>query len=257
MTEPKSAHANEGVLLYRAAGLTDTGRVRRNNEDNFAVDSGLGLFVVSDGMGGLQAGEVASEIVVKDLPALVREGLLSGGKALSVLSESIAVLGGRVVDLGIKNPSSRGAGATVVACLAHGRKAAIAHLGDSRAYLLREGSLERLTEDHSIVAMMLRLGQITKEQADNHYARNVISRYVGMQSDVTPEAREIDLIGGDRLLLCSDGLTNMVPEEEIAKMLIEEDVDSACRLLVDAANRAGGKDNIAVVLVAFEEPPLR
>jgi protein phosphatase len=130
-------------------------------------------------------------------------------------------------------------------------------LGDSRAYLLREGSLERLTEDHSIVAMMLRLGQITKEQADNHYARNVISRYVGMQSDVTPEAREIDLIGGDRLLLCSDGLTNMVPEEEIAKMLIEEDVDSACRLLVDAANRAGGKDNIAVVLVAFEEPPLR
>ena len=270
MTPAKNKNSDEKIFLkISAAGKTDQGKVRQLNEDNFSIHEDLGLYIVSDGVGGLRAGDKASEIVTKVLPIKIREGIEEGVddiKSLSnLLGESISYISRQINKYSNTEEGVKGAGATVVCTLIRDNKLIVAHMGDSRAYRFRDGELEPLTLDHSIVAMLLYSGQITKEEAEKHPARHTITRYVGMKGKQKPELSVKAIKDGDLILLCTDGLTGMVDEEEIISILSgdEDDVemlsagqnlDRTCSRLVDAANHAGGRDNITVVLIQVECP---
>jgi len=243
---------------FHAAGLTNVGKVRDNNEDAYVVDSDHGFFVVSDGMGGAQAGEIASRVVTTVLPVMILARLNRlrnpGSRAIRYwLRQDILRLSQQLHAEADKKTAVRGTGATVVLGLLRENRAHIAHMGDSRAYLFREDHLSQLTDDHSIVAMLVRGGEITAEEAKTHPARGQITRFVGMEAIVYPDIRTFPLKAGDRLLLCSDGLTGMVSDENIASILRTTPAPrQACELLVGAANEAGGKDNITVVVIDHE-----
>ena len=236
------------------AGLTDRGRVREQNEDNWFGDPDQGLFVVSDGMGGHAAGEVASKIVVETLPRLLRQRMkgskdLSNPGASRGIVSAISELSNQVRDESKNRPGLAGMGATVVIALIRDAHALIAHMGDSRAYLFKDGRLEQFTKDHSIIQLLIDSGEITPEEAVTHPARGKITRYVGMQGEPIPEARFLELEPGDRLLLCSDGLTGMVSDSEITNVLRAATApEITCQSLVEAANAVGGEDNITAVV---------
>jgi PPM family protein phosphatase len=241
-----------------AGSATDVGRVREHNEDGLAVDSERGLFIVSDGMGGAQAGELASKAVVTVLPKLIRKQLKAAEIPVDavierILRDAIVELGTQLYEQGSKEPGLKGMGATAVVVLIREGRAHIAHMGDSRVYLYREGALTQLTDDHSIVGILLRDGEITPEEARDHPARSQLSRYVGMPDEIHPDVQTIELLPGDRLLLCSDGLTGMIPDESIASILQSHPAPQpACDALIVAANEAGGKDNITAVLLHMD-----
>jgi protein phosphatase len=213
------------------------------------------LFIVSDGMGGHQAGEVASRAVVTVLPRMLEQqlasvNLTSSSKIEAILRETILELSQRLRDESSEQVVLKGMGATVALALLRGSFAYLAHMGDSRIYLFRQGNLTQLTEDHSIIALLLKNGAITPVEAQEHPAIGKLSRYVGMEGEVYPDVQTLSLQSGDRLLLCSDGLTSMVSDAQIAKLLqFYTETELACRGLVDTANAAGGKDNITVVVV--------
>jgi protein phosphatase len=236
---------------------TDVGRVRDHNEDALFVNPKHGLFIVSDGMGGQQAGALASEIVVKVLPPMLEERLgklrrWSADIIRHVLSDAIMALSRELRARSADQAGLKGMGATVVLVLIRGRRAYIAHMGDSRAYLFRRGWLTPLTDDHSIVGILLRQGEISEAQARKHPARGRLSRYVGMEGEVYPDVRVEALRKADRLLLCTDGLTGMISDIQIKRILkANREPQKASQALVDAANRAGGKDNVTVVMVGF------
>lgn len=237
--------------------LSDIGKVRAENQDAFIVDAGMGLYVVSDGMGGGQAGALASQIVVKVLPELLRnqEGTLKHGtarKVRGVLSGCVAKLSQELHRKSEGQPGLSGMGATVVAVLVRSGSAHVVHMGDSRAYLLRKGKLKQLTDDHSVVGLLLREGEITPEEAKRHPARGHLSRYVGMPTEVDADVRTVRLKEGDCILLCTDGLTGLVSDSEIKIILnTAQDLRESCKRLVDAANAAGGKDNITVMVLRY------
>ena len=239
------------------AGLSDPGRVRSSNQDSWFADPNQGLFIVSDGMGGHAAGEVASKIVVKTLPPLLRQRLtgvrrLDEPEAGRRLMTSISDLSAEVRAASLHKPGLSGMGATVVLAMIKNGLALIGHLGDSRAYLYRRGRLNQLTRDHSIIQILVDTGQISAEEAAVHPAKGQITRAVGMDGEVLPETTSLNLEPGDRLLLCCDGLTDMVPDSKISHMMdVRNRLKDSCRKLVDAANFAGGKDNITVVLVEW------
>ncbi len=252
MTDMKEM-SPQGRPAIIAAGMTDKGRLRDNNEDNFYIDEEFGFFIVSDGIGGRQAGEKASEVVVTVLPIQVNS-IINTSDPADVLERSIQFLSNQLREYADEVRELRGAGATIVSCLIRDGKAFVAHLGDSRVYLMRRGVFELLTEDHSIVSMLIKIGNITKKQARTHPARHTITRYVGMKSRGIPDVRPVDLLPGDRLLLCTDGLTDMLGDREIGQILLEEpDPDRACKELIDRANEAGGKDNITAVIIRYGE----
>lgn len=238
------------------AGLSDRGRLRERNEDRWSVDVDLGLFVVSDGMGGRPAGEVASEVVVETLPTLVTTHLgaapdLAARDATQRLGTVLAQLSADVRQGSQDTPRLAGMGATAVLALVRRAIALIAHVGDSRAYLWREHRVHRLTRDHSLAQALADAGAITHQQAAGHPARGQLTRHIGMVGEALPDVRRIALHPADRLLLCSDGLTGMLDDTRIAAILTGcPDPHHACRTLIDAANDAGGTDNITVVVVA-------
>lgn len=242
---------------FTYAGLSDRGRVRKENEDNWVADPEYGLFVVSDGMGGQFAGALAAKIVVETLPPLIKERMknLKNRKtsaARKLITAALADLSHQVRNQSQGQPGLEGMGATVVLALIRGAHALIAHMGDSRAYLLRRGRLQQLTRDHSIVQLLIDDGKITREEALRHPARGQLTRYVGMTGDALPEARSLDLRRGDRLLLCTDGLTDMVADTKLLSILKKTLVPkTACRHLIAAANAAGGRDNITAVTISF------
>ena len=237
------------------AGLSDRGRVRKQNEDTWAADPELGLFLVSDGMGGEAEGALASRIVAKTLPTLVRQRMgsltdLTAAHAAEKLGQLLAELSDQVYKEAHGRPGLRGMGATVVLALIRGSAALIGHMGDSRAYLLRQGKLQPITHDHSLVQLLLDTGDITPEEAKVHPTRGQITRYVGMAGEALPEVRLAAVEPGDRLLLCSDGLTGMLTDEKLAPILSAGlTPEGTCQRLVAAANEAGGKDNITAVVV--------
>lgn len=235
------------------AALTDCGRVRRQNEDNWSADPAAGLYVVSDGLGGHAAGELASKIVVETLPLLLQQRLPPAGSlagATETVREALRELSRAVYRQTQREPALEGMGATVVLAVVRHASALIAHVGDSRAYRFRGGVLERLTRDHSLVQILVDYGEITPEEATRHPARGCVTRSVGMLGDPLPECRLVDLHPGDRLLLCSDGLVGMVDDAEICDILATGgSLDAVCHRLIDAANDAGGRDNITVLLV--------
>jgi len=249
----------EQLHRLTACSLSDVGRVRDHNEDAFFTDTERRLFIVSDGMGGAQAGSLASEVVVKMLPKMIEEragdvGELSGNEIRLFLRRTIIELSQLLRKESKNAVGIKGMGATVVLAMVHRKQVYIAHMGDSRGYLFRNSRLTRLTKDHSIVGILLRHGDITEEEAKKHPAKGRLSRYVGMEGEVYPDVRAIIFTKGDRLLLCTDGLSGMLSDKAIEESLQEHsDPQAACRALVEAANTAGGEDNITAVIVDFEK----
>lgn len=241
--------------ILTAHGSTRKGVIPRKNEDDCSVHENLGLFVVSDGMGSHGGGKIASAVVVNVLPIQVNDAFERGGRVVpNILDKSIRHLNSHINQYTRDFEEFRGAGATVAACLIQEGKAYLAHMGDSRGYLMRKGELARLTLDHSVVDLLTAMGQITREQAVNHPGRNTITRYVGMDEPLGPDINFVDLQEGDRILLCTDGLTDQVSEQEIGAILWgEPNLDEACHLLTEAANEAGGRDNVTAVIVQYGE----
>jgi protein phosphatase len=228
--------------------VTDTGRQRRANEDSLLARAPL--FVVADGMGGAQAGEVASRIAVESFGPGIGDAK-QPEDALATLAREANT---RIYELSHENAEHAGMGTTLTAIYVGTDEVAIAHVGDSRAYCLRDGELLRLTDDHSLVDELMRQGRLTPEEAVEHPQRSVITRALGPEHTVEVDTRSFHARAGDVYLLCSDGLTTMLGEDEIADTLRSADVlRKAGEALVAAANAAGGRDNITVVLVRLED----
>jgi PPM family protein phosphatase len=234
------------VAEYHA--FTDTGQQRRHNEDAYYARAPV--FAVADGMGGAQAGEVASHAAVEAVAA----GLPEDGTPEDRLAAVVRRANEAIFRMSREDDSRAGMGTTLTAVHVGERDIAIAHVGDSRAYRLRDGELSRLTEDHSLVEEMRRRGQLTAEEADEHPQRSIITRALGPEPDVLVDTTSWAARDGDVLLLCSDGLTSMIPEARVGEILREATgLEQAGRALIAAANRAGGRDNITVVLLRLEE----
>ncbi len=237
--------------MLRAADTiakTDTGRQRRGNEDR--VFARPPVFVVADGMGGAQAGEVAARIAVEAF----KDGLDGSGATEERLASRAREANRRIFELASTDHDRAGMGTTLTAAYLDGSELAIAHVGDSRAYLFRDASLTRLTQDHSLVDELVRRGKLSEEEAAEHPQRSIITRALGPEPSVEVDTWTYPVRSGDVLLLCSDGLTSMVSEEQVTEILgRSQRLDDAAQALIDEANRAGGRDNITVVLVRLEE----
>jgi protein phosphatase len=231
---------------------TDTGRQRRDNEDNAYVR--VPLFVVADGMGGAQAGEVASALAVEEF----RRGLPDATAELTTaelrLASRVQSANRRIYDTAQTAREHEGMGTTLTAVYLDESDLAIAHVGDSRAYVFRDGELARLTHDHSLVEELMRRGKLTPEQAAEHPQRSIITRALGIEPNVEIDTWTFPGRAGDVVLLCSDGLTSMIDEPQIAEVLrTENDLDRAGERLIHEANEAGGRDNITVVIFRLQE----
>jgi serine/threonine protein phosphatase PrpC len=232
------------MSVIASSAQTDTGRRRRRNEDAFVCEPPL--FAVADGMGGAQAGEVASRLAAESL----REQELGDLSSLEQTVELIREANRRVYAYSSENAATRGMGTTMTVALVEGSVVTIGHVGDSRAYLLRDDQLTQLTQDHSLVAELVRSGRLSPKEAESHPRRSVITRALGTDSDVEVDVFSLRAQDRDLFLLCSDGLTSMVSDEEIARLLLSarDDLGDAGKKLIAAANQAGGEDNITVVL---------
>ena len=226
---------------------TDIGKVRTNNEDAVACDPGVPIAVLADGMGGLDAGEVAAHVAVHT----VLEHCTASQRSADELRVAIVAANGEVHALNAVRREQR-MGTTVVAWLAIGEdRCAVAHVGDSRAYLWRDHHLTRITSDHSMVQQLVEAGMMTEAQAARSPNRNIVTRALGLDETVQVDVVEHDWLPGDRWLLCSDGLTDLVSNAEIARRFRDNpDPDALLERLIATANELGGKDNIAVMLIA-------
>ncbi|HKD73594.1 MAG TPA: Stp1/IreP family PP2C-type Ser/Thr phosphatase [Candidatus Acidoferrum sp.] len=249
-----------------SGGVTDLGRVRLNNEDSFRIVEPLNLFILSDGMGGEAHGEIASSLAVDTIERVCSSSKVDlevtlAGASGENWTEQTRLLENAVLqaNFGIyqssqEHPEQRGMGATLTAGWINGSKLSLAHVGDSRAYLLRTGNLQQLTNDHSLVAEQVRRGIITPQQAEESEMQSVLLRALGAHPEVDVDIDEFDLFPRDVLLLCSDGLTRMVTEPEIAGTLqAETDPEKAAQKLVDLANERGGLDNVTVIVARLQD----
>jgi serine/threonine protein phosphatase PrpC len=236
------------MSVIGSSARTDTGRRRRRNEDALVCEPPL--FAVADGMGGAQAGEVASQLAAES----VREQGQGGLAAPEQVIELIRAANRRVYSYSSENASARGMGTTMTVAMVAGDGVVIGHVGDSRAYLLRDDKLTQLTQDHSLVAELIRSGRLSPEEAETHPQRSVITRALGTDPEVEVDLFSLAAKDRDLFLLCSDGLTSMVADEEMERLLVDsrDDLDAATRELIEAANQAGGEDNISVVLFELE-----
>ncbi len=255
-------------MRVRAAARTDMGRRRSNNEDALFVDEGLGLFVVADGLGGHASGEVASRLAVETIRDQMG-GWAAGGppppslgapvdgvsEAANHLVDSIRFANRVIHGAAGSRPDYQGMATTVVAALVVRRRVALAHVGDSRIYRIRDRKLEQLSRDHSLVREQVALGLISEDEAAVSPQRNVVTRAVGMEPTVQVDVQEPEAQEGDTLLLCSDGLSDMVDDPIMLEAIVQagDDMQAACDALVELANARGGKDNITAVLVRFSE----
>jgi protein phosphatase len=231
------------MTLARTAAATHAGRKRRRNEDAYVCEPPL--FAVADGMGGAQAGEIASQLAA----AAVRDVAGSEGGAEERVTTLIREANQRVYQRASEDEAASGMGTTMTVAYVADGEVTIGHVGDSRAYLFREDRLEQVTEDHSLVAELVRSGKLSPEEAETHPQRSVITRALGTEPDVDVDTFSVRTQPGDLFLLCSDGLTSMVDDETILRLVEKHrgDLDAAARALVQAANRGGGEDNITVV----------
>ncbi len=235
------------MRIGRVASVTDTGKRRLRNEDAYVCAPPL--FAIADGMGGAQAGEIASQLAASAIGEAER-----GIHGEDAVAELVQAANARVYRRAVEDPAAAGMGTTVTVALVDAGESSvtIGHVGDSRAYRIRGAALEQLTADHSLVAELVRTGRLTPEQAVDHPHRSVITRAVGTEPSVDVDTFTLEALAGDLYLLCSDGLTDMIDDEEILEQAKagERRPDAVAQRLVDAANRAGGADNITVI--AFE-----
>ncbi|MFL5879111.1 MAG: Stp1/IreP family PP2C-type Ser/Thr phosphatase [Actinomycetota bacterium] len=231
---------------------TDVGRARSGNEDSYFC--GRTVLAVADGLGGHQGGEVASAAAVEPLAALDGREFADPAEAAEELTAAIREANAAILDRAAGDPGLWGMGTTVTAAAVAGDHLQLAHVGDSRAYLLRDGSFDQVTTDHTVVGELVRRGRLTPAQAAVHPERSILTRAVGLDPRIPVDTPDpIDLRPGDQVLLCSDGLTEAVPDPQIAELLATNpDGDAACRALIDTANNAGGPDNITLVLIRVE-----
>jgi len=256
-----------GPILHLEIGArTELGRVRKNNEDCYSIDSSLQLFLLSDGMGGQAHGEIASNLAVQTILTHCRQAENSRttpifGEARPDVSErtnrlasAIHLANRKVFETAASNPEQKGMGATIVAAWIDGERLSLAHVGDSRVYLLRAGSMEQLTADHSLVAEKVRVGILTPQEADASELQSVLTRAVGTSGGVEVDTDEHALLVGDFLLLCSDGLTRMITDPEIASILLTSaSAQESADRLVELANENGGVDNVTVIVLRILE----
>lgn len=235
------------------SGMTHQGMVRINNEDSISVLDDLGVAILADGMGGHQAGEVASSMAVE----MIRQHFsdITGTPNTAAdgdnMLESIELANTAVFELSQQRPECAGMGTTIVVCSFVDGKIVTGHVGDSRLYRLRDNQLEQITQDHSVVQELVSRGFMSKEEANNSMNKNLVTKALGIEENVEADLNEQDYHSGDVFLLCSDGLSDVVPDPEIETTLVEnqQDIGVAAQALVDQANAAGGPDNISVVLV--------
>jgi len=255
-------------LHIESGARSDVGRVRKNNEDNFRAEPSLELFVLSDGMGGQASGEVASALAVETVVDHCRVALESDGAEYygeptpglsdrtNRLASAIRVANRKIFESGLADPARKGMGATIVTCWITDRRLSLAHVGDSRAYLLRSGSFEQLTADHSLVADLVRSGILTPQQAEVSEQQSILTRALGTQPSVEVDADEQMLLAGDVVLLCSDGLSRTVTNPEIASTLeTHPDPQKAADRLIELANENGGEDNVTAIVVRMTPEP--
>ena len=248
-------------MRITSGGITNVGMKRQNNEDNYLINDEVGVYVCCDGMGGHAGGDYASQIAVttvEEVLANIRdEGAAEDDAAEDQITQekikyAIRLAGKRIYERAQADPEFRGMGTTAVILLFRRGMAYLAHVGDSRGYLLRGGQITQRTEDHSWVNEQIKAGLITAETAKHHRFRNIITRSLGFQEEVEIDTQVLKAEPGDMYLLCSDGLTNLVSEEEIRDMLIATSFQEALRDLVALANERGGDDNITAVLARVD-----
>jgi len=264
--ESKSIIIQENLAF---SAKTDVGRIREHNEDNFLIDRSLNLFIVADGMGGHQAGEVASAMAVNLMREAVKEHIYllekfnkdeipiekipeARQQVCDFMEEAVKKASKQIWEESQTDPLKRGMGTTLSALLIAGGYGFIAHVGDSRIYLLRAGTVRQLTEDHSLINYLLKEGKIKPEEIDKVQQKNAVTRAVGVYETVEVDIMSFDVVPGDHFLLASDGLTAYLTEPEIPPYLTEEDIEIIPEKLINLANERGGKDNITSVVVRLQ-----
>jgi len=241
---------------------SDVGRRRAGNEDSYRVVNAGDLpgdtdaiFVVADGMGGHAAGEVASQMAVDSVIATLTSGAVSftleDPDLSKTLNAALLKANDEVIEEGVRSPERRGMGTTCTLGVIRGDSLYVAHIGDSRGYLLRDGLLDRITNDHSVVEEEVRRGLLTPEQAWDDPRRNLVNRAIGLDADPEVDTKSVPLQPGDRIMFCSDGLNSMIRDPEIRSILSQGDAGTTVQALIDAANDAGGSDNITVVVADY------
>jgi serine/threonine protein phosphatase PrpC len=253
-------------LVIQAAGKTDVGLVRANNEDNFGYDLGHGIFVVCDGMGGQAAGEMASKIAVETVlkcfaqdhdandSHVLGPGFQKVSERANALGNAVQLANRAIQEAAARNPEQSGMGSTIVAVSTGDTQFSIANVGDSRIYLIRAEAIQQLTNDHSLVMEQVRRGLMTIEEAEQSEMQNVIVRALGTEETVEPDLGDHEFVPGDLLMLCSDGLSRYIKENIMLEMIRStEDLDKACSKLIEAAKAAGSDDNITCLLLRARE----
>jgi len=231
--------------------MSDVGRKRQHNEDSYLVAPQLGLFAVADGMGGHRAGEKASRMAVerlRDSLVLPRRGA-PRDEVLGQLQRAMFITGAAIFDAAQSDPDLSGMGTTLTSLLFHGPRVYVAHVGDSRCYLYRDGKVQQITNDHSWVAEQVKAGLLTEQEARESRFRHIITRSVGFEREVQVDGQIYPVQAGDCLILCSDGLSNYIEDTDLSEVLTNQLYSEAPRVLVDMANSRGGDDNITVVLI--------
>jgi PPM family protein phosphatase len=263
----------------KMAGATDVGQKREDNQDTFSIDEKMGLCLVCDGMGGTREGKAVAESAAKGIPLLLKESVDSTGaidlaNAKKLIRDVVVKVNNDLLAWGTGEKSLEGSGATLVMTWFVNGNVLLAHLGDSRIYLLRDEKFEQMTKDHTLANMLLRMGRISKESAKTHPGRNRLTRYIGVRPTVPPDIQAVKLKEDDIFLLCSDGLWGVVPDDEISRIITEglkqvtterkmgekdgtaDCLQKACNQLIKVANDGGGPDNITAVIVKIGKPQM-
>jgi PPM family protein phosphatase len=248
-------------MTIAARGQTDVGRKRDHNEDSFLVDEDLGLFIVADGMGGHAGGGTASRLAVETIQARMRVAReaepelftvpapLEESALREVLRDAVESACQSIYQAAQGDPSLAGMGTTVTAVVLAGQNTFVAHVGDSRCYLVRRGRIYQVSEDHSLVNEQLKAGAITPDEARHSRFKNIITRSVGFEADVAVDMMGLEVEPGDRLVICCDGLSNLVDDQEILEAVSATPLEEAPKKLIDLANERGGDDNVTVIVV--------
>lgn len=257
--------SDQSLMEIESYGMSNVGMKRTQNEDSYLINDELRLYVVADGMGGHVGGEYASRLAVStieevishfssDPEATVISGVNSVGAEMGdQLKFAIREASRRIFEESSQNTALKGMGTTAVTAIIDGNRAYFANVGDSRAYLIRDGKVKQVTKDHSLVSEQVRDGIMNAEEAKTSKLKNIITRSVGFQEDVEADIELLQLVNNDRILLCSDGLSNLVKDEEFALALEKNDLRGACKQLIDLANSRGGDDNITVLILQLHE----
>lgn len=246
--------------------LTDVGKKRQKNEDNYLINEKLRLYIIADGMGGHSGGEYASKLAVTTIEEVI-SGINSDPEATVIsgvntdeadfgdrLRYAIEMASSKIYDKALFDSTLKGMGTTTVAAIFHAGQVYVANVGDSRAYLFHANHMQQITTDHSLVSEQLQAGFISRGEAKGHKLKNIITRSVGYQEEVEIDIKKFDLHMGDKILLCTDGLSNMLDDDEICKIVVDNPIKIACKKLIERGNEKGGEDNITALLMEVIDP---